>query len=75
MHVHIFTHLWTYTNTRVCGHTHYLAHSKKEKYQGTKDQPKVGTWEGGGSDMVELCLGNLYFACKEVTIRGSTHML
>lgn len=31
-------------------HTHYLAHSKKEKYQGTKDQPKVGTWESGGSD-------------------------
>lgn len=42
--------MWTYTNTRVWAHTHYLAHSKKEKYQGTKDQPKVGTWESGGSD-------------------------
>lgn len=46
---HIYTHIWTYTNTWVWTYTHYLAHSEKEKYQGTKDWPKVGTWESGGS--------------------------
>lgn len=46
-HIHQHIHIQIHVSARA--HTLYLADSKEEKYQGNKDQPKVGTWESGNS--------------------------